>query len=222
MATKLESLEVAKHAWTHAVPGVNEDMLGHTVVRLSKVVLVMPKLEEIRKTLRREVTDSSKRGIVWSHIVAFPKPEHVGQFINAIVTTAVGGPAYEYPGSVGVVQIRFSTTGNPVIELDHAQSSFKAGIDKYNLPRKLATYYAGWRKHALEEVIKLAKETHTPIEVRRSNLYLGKSTDKVSGFHQDLLDLCKKHELKVLDGLPYNEDLILINPPTTSKRVDKK
>ncbi len=159
----MELKEVARRAWQEAKPGVNENFLNTscTVVKHSKIILVISNLKK----------KESRQG--GTQIVAFPKPQHTVDFEKANRLVRGKGPAQRLRGTIGsVVMHRTYYHPNQHFTIRYVQSHFTTG--KENLPRGLATYYGGWRKRALREVFRMAKNENAIIlvgfdTIRRGN-----------------------------------------------------
>ena len=122
------------------------------------------------------------------HILAFPKHEHLPDFVKAQATLAVGGPGTGYPGSIGslwarLVRNRFVGFFNSNLQvpatipayylIDYVQGHYRVKTNpktanSAGLPRKLATEYGGWRVAALEKAIEIAHSYGFPLVVNLS------------------------------------------------------
>lgn len=94
-------------------------------------------------------------------VVAFPKPEHMEVFENALSGVRHPSPGLDHPGSIG--SIKTSTLDGDICILQ-AQSHFKQ--DSTNpVPENLARKYSAWRKVALGEIIARAKRGNVKVYI---------------------------------------------------------
>ncbi|MFH0713600.1 MAG: hypothetical protein V1722_03600 [Candidatus Micrarchaeota archaeon] len=140
---------------------------GRRVVKLPKMVIVMPPHSKLRQ--RETIWQKGELKIApnifnLSDTVVYPHPKDMAQFEKAVLGTSIGGPSYDYPGSIGSIGLTFtSMTDKPHLLLRHIQAHFKTKEGEYVLPRKLATKYGSWRIHALREIFKMAAHHNLPI-----------------------------------------------------------
>lgn len=187
MAFSLEEL-AARKAWelpkgTHEIdttelPGTSnlEHHPRYSVVRHSKFVLVF----------------NDKR------VIAFPKPEHIPIFMDAVNGLEPDGPGYDYPGSIGSI---YAPTYNGKQCIIVVQSHYKQD-SKHPIPDNLARKYSGWRKVALNDIIRLAKENKAVVQI-------GKKVMTPSGFNApmrfnevllgEFKDIASKHGAELED-----------------------
>jgi len=96
-------------------------------------------------------------------IVAFPKPEHQPAFAEAYFGVKPGGPAELHRGAIGSVYLSTDLLMHR-LNVEFAQAHFKTQ-GRFPLPRRLATYYGGWMKHALREALTVAKENQMALAI---------------------------------------------------------
>ncbi len=177
--------KAAMLAWKKAKPGKNPNFMGYRVVKLPKVVLVMPKLEQWPS--RRRKTHFS--------ILAFPRPEHIGLFRTALKNVAYGSPGGQNPGSLGTIRFIAETRGDErFLTFFYVQYHFKVGSGHGLVPRKLATFYAGWRKHALREILTNAFRRKLRVIAPDYQLFhqAGKKTSQPRQVYHELVDLASE------------------------------
>ncbi len=187
-------LGVAMEAWKKAGKGVNADFKGHRVVKSDKIILIMPRLGEW------PLNSMHKSGGL--SVVAYPRPEHVEAFKEANSSVATYGPAYNYPGSIGSLELQIWSRNHP-LELRVAQSHFKAGNNHYlyvgqtTLPRSLATKYHGWRKRALKHAVEIAHRHDKDFEVSRETVNRGKKRGAPSALERELAEIAAERNTEL-------------------------
>jgi|GEM_PF-3372841 len=150
---------VVKKAWREA-EGVSEIGLFRKfrAKREKKMVLVSPKVPK------------KGAGAITMRVVAFPEPGDMEAFKKARKGVYSGGPADTNPGAIGTFSFKLTDPARQNIPDVSAESETfiqshflgqgnpKLLTPLQGLPRRLATKYGGWRKHALEEAIRIAEE----------------------------------------------------------------
>ncbi|MFH1696618.1 MAG: hypothetical protein ABH854_01790 [Candidatus Diapherotrites archaeon] len=141
------------------------------------------------------LVDQSKVGAT-NAIVAFPKPEHIDAFNK---TTKSWFMHEEYPGCVGILLLSHCSpshgySGPILIEktyytMPYCQTSFTTGQGHGQLPRSLATKYAGWRYRAITEAVDIVRKTS-------ETLYIEREDAKRGNFMADLNKACTGLGLK--------------------------
>ena len=155
--------EVARSAWKTAPNGVTDKFMDHRLLKDKKMV----------------VLTHCGRGIRQIEIFAFPKPEHSGDFFKALGGINQSGPGHFMWGSIGSLRM-FKTPSSNVFELAHVQAHFKAGKEKYQLPRRLATFYGGWRKRVISEAIQHIKKQRAKLVVSHPTATRGEAFGEIS------------------------------------------
>ncbi len=202
-------------AWEELPDGVHEDFHGHRIVKLPKILLLVPPLQQWRDVVSR----TARKGILGEFngltVLAFPRPEHIVSFEQAAKGVRAAGPASIVPGAIGTLRVGgFERSGSPEFVLSMAQAHFKTGKGAGFLPRTLATRYAGWRKHALSQVLKLLHKEGVSLGIHMIHLYpQGRTLYKVSPFHNEVLSLGKELGFKVEDKLRTKEDRLILRHP---------
>ncbi|HIH20900.1 TPA: hypothetical protein HA244_06565, partial [Candidatus Micrarchaeota archaeon] len=131
---------IAEKAWKDAPQGLST-LDGFRVFKTRKMLLV------------HEAPYVERHFDNYLHkLVAFPRPEHLGQFASAAESVEAGGENKSNPGAIGELHFRVA---NSRIYLSFVQANFKVG--KTGLPRNLATLYGGWRENSLRGLFQFAR-----------------------------------------------------------------
>lgn len=205
-------LEDVRQSWESMKPGerkVTDD--GHGIVRLKKMVLVVPCLSEAFGGVRAELPHELR-------IIAFPKPDHFETFKVASRGVRRTGPAELNQAGIGTLRLIRSKGRRMVI--DFAQAHFRTrdshSLPRNVLPRGLATHYGGWRKHALREALRIAKEHKFSIAVRRYESFLASARITSPQFVKEVEDVARETNAVVTD----TKDELTVNPnPSIIARV---
>ncbi|MDP3742560.1 MAG: hypothetical protein Q8R15_04555 [Candidatus Micrarchaeota archaeon] len=155
--------EVARSAWEIAPHGVTDKFMGHRLLKDKKIVVLTG-------------YGNSGRQV---QIFAFPKPEHSGDFFKALGGINQSGPGHFMWGSIGSLRM-FKIPSRNVFELAHVQAHFKAGEGEYQLPRRLATFYGGWRKRVISEAIQQIKKQKAKLVVSHPTATRGEAFGEIS------------------------------------------
>lgn len=180
---------VASAAWKRAKLGVNESFRTYRVVKRDKYVLVMPRRRDWQRAFR-----SDKFPFV--SVVVYPEPVHFSTFEQAVESTREGGSGYHHRGAVGTVSLQAHRAIRGFykrhLELSFAQAHFKVGTEKNQLPRRLATRYGGWRRHALTEALHVASGLGLEVWVDNKALKRFLAIPSPPGlFHHELLEVAR-------------------------------
>ncbi len=210
-----ELIPIVLKAWKELPDGVHEDFHGHRIVKLPKVLLVTPRLDEWREMVHYAEV-ALRTGYRPPHdpikILAFPRPEHIEVFVGAANGVRAGGPGYKHSGSIGTLEIEREEFGPSDFFLSFAQSHFIAGKGEHCLPRSLATKYAGWRKHALHDALKILHEERVSLGVPLSVLYRGSTRNK-SRFHKEVIDLSKATGFNLEERFEWPDPQVTLRHP---------
>ncbi|MFH1247428.1 MAG: hypothetical protein V1644_03535 [Candidatus Micrarchaeota archaeon] len=134
-------LEQVRHAWTLPAEELHE-INGYQVKRNGRLMLLhRPENSELNNVL---------------HVIAYPKPEHLQQFADAVKTTLKHGPGYRNPGSVGSLEMRKRTEKSEFV-VAYIQGHFKIGRPAPFISPELAREYANWKIKILREALEFAK-----------------------------------------------------------------
>ncbi len=179
--------KVAEEAWKTAKLGVLTDIRGWRVVKLRKIVLVTKPLEDLafRNQLGSHMLD----------VVAYPKPEHMVEFAKARRGLKNMGPADDYLGSISSVRVWIhseSGRAGDFVDLEHAQAHFKTGKEAPYLRRGLATYYGGWRRHALKRAVEIAHRHGRTFRVSGDLLNFRRRDSGLTPLNKDLFGVAKE------------------------------
>ena len=91
-------------------------------------------------------------------LIFFPKPEHALIYYQAGTHSKAGGPATEYPGSVGILKCSMGSKVAYIDELhssvNHADLAVKDLLEK-SCPHNLRNYYSHWRNSLMKQAISL-------------------------------------------------------------------
>ncbi len=160
-------------AWRELPKGVTENFLLRRVVKLPRMLLVMPPMDST-VTDFKTWPSSDFRGSpeIQADIVAYPELEHFVHFEQA------GGgvkpkKTIHAPGSIGRVKlVLYKHLPSRALRfgLSEIQHNFRTSGEN-PLPRRLANHYKKWRFEALKHVVELCKSTGVAVLVHREALY---------------------------------------------------
>ncbi len=174
---------------------------GRRLVNVGKMALLTPTHEAWK--------DSVRKGAPFAYInfVAYPKLCHVKTFESANMSVRLSGPASRWRGSVGSIELipGEDREGKRVLFLDHVQAHFKTGTELHDLPRSLATYYGGWRRSALEHLVRMARENRTEVQIPIELITRNQGT---SPFGKELFSVCTNLGVQVVNRAGH----LVLNP----------
>lgn len=134
--------------------------------------------------------------------IYYPKPEHFKIFEKAAKNVFASGPADEFPGAVGTIEIEKpkpktfpkNLPWKKPWEINFMQSHFKQGKPP-ELTRSLATEYGGWRNRILDLIFKEAiKEKVPSVGMNFFPIMYHSETEERTNTQQQLfLDIARKN-----------------------------
>ncbi|MFH0713971.1 MAG: hypothetical protein V1722_05355 [Candidatus Micrarchaeota archaeon] len=212
--------EIVEKAWKEIPVGESRDFDEYRVLRTPKLVLFAPHSSNWNKPADPRYFAQPV------HIVAFPDPKHFEDFANASRVLTGGGPSWRNPIAIGTLALNPPSSFHTKIgdgprisrtyfTLSAIQAHYTVGRGKTKeekaapFPRKLATRYAGWRKHALDLLMQVTKEKQFIITAGSIalNAYRPKNQKKYAeSLICELREAAKKHGLSFKHVRPGEHD----------------